>query len=115
MVEIPDSPSLFLRAMAGTRVPVAVAHGEGFADFSRQGDAARVIGALNFVDNNGRPTERYPYNPNGSAQGLTGVTTAGGRFTLLMPHPERVTRKAMMSRSPTRWVIGRAGVRERGW
>src|SRR3546814_16210589 len=58
MVEIPDSPSLFLRAMAGTRVPVAVAHGEGFADFSRQGDAARVIGALHFVDNNGRRSER---------------------------------------------------------
>src|SRR3546814_929998 len=57
MVEIPDSPSLFLLAMAGTRVPVAVAPGEGFADFSRQGDAARVIGALNFVDNNGRRPE----------------------------------------------------------
>ncbi len=103
MVEIADSPSLFLQGMAGTRVPVAVAHGEGYADFSGQGALAQVKSALNFVDNQGNLTERYPYNPNGSPQGLAGVTTADGRFTVLMPHPERVTRNVMMSWSPERW------------
>ncbi len=103
LVEIPDSPSIFFRGMAGTRVPVAVAHGEGYANFLRQGDASRAVGALYFVDNLGRRTERYPFNPNGSAQGLAGVTTADGRFTALMPHPERVTRNAALSWSPARW------------
>jgi len=103
LVEIADSPSVFLQGMAGARVPVAVAHGEGFADFSRQGDLGRVVEALHFVDNNGRRTQRYPYNPNGSPRGLTGATTADGRFTVLMPHPERVTRNAMMSWAPRRW------------
>ncbi|MEO6985782.1 MAG: phosphoribosylformylglycinamidine synthase [Paralcaligenes sp.] len=103
MVEIADSPSLFMRGMAGTRVPVAVAHGEGYANFERQGDLDKVHSVLNFVDNSGQRTERYPYNPNGSPQGLTGATTADGRFTVLMPHPERVTRNVMLSWSPGRW------------
>ncbi|OWT65874.1 phosphoribosylformylglycinamidine synthase [Candidimonas nitroreducens] len=103
MVEIADSPSIFMQGMAGTRVPVAVAHGEGYADFSQQGDAAQVLNALNFIDNQGARTEAYPYNPNGSAQGLTGVTTPDGRYTVLMPHPERVTRNVMMSWAPARW------------
>ena len=103
LVEIPESPSLFMQGMAGTIVPVAVAHGEGYANFARQGDASRAIAALRFVDNHGRPTEQYPYNPNGSAGGLTGVTTADGRFTVMMPHPERVTRNVMMSWAPERW------------
>ena len=103
LVEIPESPSLFMRGMAGTIVPVAVAHGEGYANFERQGDPARVIAALRYVDHHGRPTEQYPYNPNGSAGGLTGVTTADGRFTIMMPHPERVTRNVMMSWAPERW------------
>jgi phosphoribosylformylglycinamidine synthase len=103
LVEVADSPSILFRGMAGTRMPVAVAHGEGFADFSQQGDAAQVLGALYFVDNRGRRTEQYPLNPNGSPQGLTGVTTADGRFTVLMPHPERVTRNAMLSWAPARW------------
>lgn len=103
LVEIPESPSLFMQGMAGTRIPVAVAHGEGYADFSRQGDEARVQGALYFVDNLGARTERYPANPNGSPQGLTGVTTADGRFTIMMPHPERVTRNVMMSWAPQAW------------
>jgi phosphoribosylformylglycinamidine synthase len=109
LVEIPESPSVFMRGMAGTRVPVAVAHGEGYANFSRQGDARQVQGALYFVDNNGNRTERYPYNPNGSGQGLAGVTTADGRFTVLMPHPERVTRNAMMSWAPGRWGAADTG------
>ena len=103
LVEVMDSPSLFFNGMAGTRVPVAVAHGEGYANFSRQGNADLAIGALRFVDHRGAPTEAYPFNPNGSAAGLTSVTTANGRFTVLMPHPERVTRNAMMSWAPSRW------------
>ncbi|NYT77083.1 phosphoribosylformylglycinamidine synthase [Alcaligenaceae bacterium] len=103
LVEIPESPSLFLQGMAGTQVPVAVAHGEGYADFSRQGDQAKVQGALYFVDNRGVRTEDYPANPNGSSQGLTGVTTADGRFTIMMPHPERTTRNVMMSWAPSTW------------
>ena len=103
LVEIPDSPSLFMQGMAGTIVPVAVAHGEGYANFERQGDATHAIAALRYVDHRGQVTEQYPYNPNGSAGGLTGVTTADGRFTVMMPHPERVTRNVMMSWAPERW------------
>ena len=97
LVEVLDSPSLFFRGMAGSRIPIAVAHGEGFADFSQRGDARSVHAALRFVDHHGRPTEDYPFNPNGSPGGLTGVTTADGRFTALMPHPERVFRNVQMS------------------
>jgi len=97
MVEVLDSPSLFLLGMAGSRLPIAVAHGEGFADFSCSGDPQKVHRAMRFVDAQGRPTERYPFNPNGSADGLTAVTTADGRFTVLMPHPERVFRNVQMS------------------
>ena len=100
MVEVPASPSLFFAGMAGSRLPIAVAHGEGFADFRRRGDAARAIAALRFTDHHGQPTERYPFNPNGSAGGLTGVTTACGRFTAVMPHPERVFRNIQMSWTP---------------
>ncbi len=103
MVEVLDSPSLFFKGMAGTRIPVAVAHGEGFANFSRQGDATKVLRAMQFIDHQGQATQTYPYNPNGSPNGLTSVTTADGRFTVLMPHPERVTRNVMMSWSPERW------------
>jgi phosphoribosylformylglycinamidine synthase len=103
MVEIADSPSLFLRGMAGARVPVAVAHGEGYANFAQQGDAGKVTAALRFIDNVGLATERYPFNPNGSPAGLTGVTTADGRFTVMMPHPERVTRNVMLSWAPGSW------------
>lgn len=92
-----------MQGMAGTIVPVATAHGEGFANFERQGDASKVITALRYVDNHGKVTEQYPYNPNGSANGLTGVTTADGRFTIMMPHPERATRNVMMSWAPERW------------
>ncbi len=97
MVEVLDSPSLFFTGMAGSRLPIAVAHGEGFADFSQRGDAGKVQRAMRFVDNTGAATEAYPFNPNGSAGGLTAVTTADGRFTALMPHPERVFRNIQMS------------------
>ena len=100
MVEVLDSPSLFFKGMAGARAPIAVAHGEGFANFSQQGDAAQVLAAMRFVDNHGRATQVYPFNPNGSPDGLTAVTTADGRFTAMMPHPERVFRKLQFSYSP---------------
>ncbi|MFZ2987230.1 phosphoribosylformylglycinamidine synthase [Ideonella sp.] len=97
MVEVLESPSVFFQGMAGSRLPIAVAHGEGFADFSQRGNAAAVHRAARFVDGLGQPTEAYPLNPNGSPGGLTSVTTADGRFTVLMPHPERVFRNALMS------------------
>jgi phosphoribosylformylglycinamidine synthase len=97
LVEVLDSPSIFLTGMAGSRIPIAVAHGEGYADFSQRGDAKAVHRAMRFVDNAGHATERYPFNPNGSPGGLTSVTTADGRFTVLMPHPERVFRNVQMS------------------
>ncbi len=103
MVEVLESPSIFLAGMAGAQLPIAVSHGEGYADFSQQGKADSVAGALRFVDNYGNATETYPFNPNGSAGGLTGVTTADGRFTALMPHPERVFRKVQMSWAPESW------------
>jgi phosphoribosylformylglycinamidine synthase len=101
MVEVLDSPSLFLQGMAGARLPIAVAHGEGYPNFAYRGDEAKVIRAMRFVDNHGEPTERYPFNPNGGAGGLTAVTTQDGRFTALMPHPERVFRNIQMS-----WTSG---------
>jgi phosphoribosylformylglycinamidine synthase len=110
MVEVLESPSAFFQGMAGTRLPIAVAHGEGRADFSQRGDAAAVQRCLRFVDNRGQPTEQYPWNPNGSEGGLTGVTTPDGRFTALMPHPERVFRNVQMSWSggdpsaPSPWL-----------
>ncbi len=97
MVEVLDSPSLFLHGMAGARMPIAVAHGEGYANFRARGDAAKVHAALRFTDNHGRATEDYPFNPNGSPGGLTAVTTADGRFTAMMPHPERVFRNIQLS------------------
>jgi phosphoribosylformylglycinamidine synthase len=100
-VEVLESPSLFFRGMAGSRLPIAVSHGEGFADFSQRGDAAAVHRAMRFVDAAGQATEAYPANPNGSPAGLTAVTTADGRFTAMMPHPERVFRNIQMS-----WTSG---------
>jgi phosphoribosylformylglycinamidine synthase len=92
--------------MAGSRIPVATAHGEGHAEFR---DAAQLAAAVphvaaRFVDGQGRATEAYPFNVNGSPQGITGLTTADGRFTILMPHPERVWRTAQMSWHPREWA-----------
>lgn len=101
LVEVLPSPSIFFEGMAGSRLPVAVSHGEGFADFSQRGDAATVHRAMRFVDHTGAPTEAYPFNPNGSPDGLTAVTTPDGRFTALMPHAERVFRNIQMS-----WTSG---------
>ncbi len=97
MVEVLESPSLFLTGLAGARLPIAVAHGEGYANFRYRGDASKAIAAMRFTDNHGLATEAYPFNPNGSPGGLTAVTTADGRFTAMMPHPERVFRNIQMS------------------
>ncbi|MDF8265640.1 phosphoribosylformylglycinamidine synthase, partial [Luteipulveratus flavus] len=100
-VEVLDSPSIFFSGMAGSRLPIAVAHGEGFADFSARGDLAAVHRAVRYVDGHGKVAEAYPANPNGSPDGLTAVTTPDGRFTAMMPHPERVQRNVQMS-----WTSG---------
>ncbi|MCX7962722.1 MAG: phosphoribosylformylglycinamidine synthase subunit PurQ, partial [Burkholderiales bacterium] len=100
MVEIPENPSIFLRGMAGSRMPIATAHGEGRAAFATEEDRRRALPAMRFVDNRGRPTEAYPYNPNGSPEGICGLTTPDGRFTIVMPHPERVFRTVQMSWAP---------------
>jgi phosphoribosylformylglycinamidine synthase len=105
LVEIQKSPSLLFAGMEGSRIPIAVAHGEGRAVFKSQAsmDACRYLIAARFVDNRGKVTETYPYNPNGSPQGITAVTTPDGRFTILMPHPERVFRTITMSWHPDAW------------
>jgi phosphoribosylformylglycinamidine synthase len=104
LVEVLESPSLFFSGMAGSRLPIAVAHGEGFANFEPQlggrGDAAKAIAAMRYVNNLGQPALNYPANPNGSPGGLTAVTTADGRFTAMMPHAERVFRNIQLSWSP---------------
>jgi phosphoribosylformylglycinamidine synthase len=100
-VEVLESPSLFFAGMAGMRLPIAVAHGEGYANFAHRGDQAKVLAAMRFTDHHGQPTEAYPLNPNGSPDGLTAVTTADGRFTAMMPHAERVFRNVQLS-----WTSG---------
>jgi phosphoribosylformylglycinamidine synthase len=85
--------------MAGSLIPIVTAHGEGRAVFDK-GHQAKAIVAMRYVDNRGQPTEVYPYNPSGSPQGITGLTTADGRFTIVMPHPERVFRNVQMSWAP---------------
>ena len=103
MVEIPKSPSIFFRGMDGLRAPIVVSHGEGRADFLQQGDMDKVLVAMQYIDHNGMPTEVYPFNPNGSPQGITSVTTPDGRFTVLMPHAERVFRTVQQSWAPDFW------------
>ena len=103
MVEVLPSPSLFFSGMAGSRLPVAVSHGEGYAEFASAEQRAAAVIAMRFVDNRGAATERYPFNPNGSPGGITGLTTADGRFTVMMPHPERVFRSVQNSWQPAGW------------
>jgi phosphoribosylformylglycinamidine synthase len=99
-VEVPESPSLFFAGMAGSRIPIANAHGEGRAVFASEADRAAAPVAMSYVDPTGLVTERYPHNPNGSVDGIAGLTTADGRFTIVMPHPERVFRTVQMSWQP---------------
>jgi len=97
MVRIEESPSLFFAGMAGSRIPIVTAHGEGLAEFN--GAEPKLV-CVRYVDHQGQPTEVYPYNPSGSPQGITGLTTADGRFTILMPHAERCFRSVQYSWRP---------------
>ncbi|HEX4330624.1 MAG TPA: phosphoribosylformylglycinamidine synthase [Usitatibacter sp.] len=105
LVEVGKTASIFFSGMEGSRIPIATAHGEGRAVFATREalDACRPLIAARFVDNRGRATEAYPFNPNGSPDGITAVTTPDGRFTILMPHPERVFRTVLLSWHPRGW------------
>lgn len=107
MVEVLESPSIFFNGMAGSRMPIAVAHGEGYTEFSDKGAVTAVLNqklaTMRFIDHASTPTEVYPFNPNGSPQGLTGFTTTDGRFSIMMPHPERVFRAVQHSWRPDGW------------
>ncbi|MBS0432987.1 MAG: phosphoribosylformylglycinamidine synthase [Proteobacteria bacterium] len=102
-VEAMDSPSIFLRGMAGSRMPIVTAHGEGRTVFARDAKPGKANPCLRFVDNRGKPALAFPLNPNGSADGLAGFTNADGRVTIMMPHPERVFRSVQMSWRPQGW------------
>jgi phosphoribosylformylglycinamidine synthase len=107
MVEILESPSIFFNGMAGSRMPIAVAHGEGFTEFSQKTTVNEVLdnklATVRYINNASMPTEVYPFNPNGSPLGLTGFTTQDGRFSIMMPHPERVFRAVQHSWHPDSW------------
>ena len=106
-VEVGESPSILLKGMEGSQLPIAVAHGEGRVVFKSAEDEAKVLRdnlvSLRYVDHYGNATERYPYNPNGSVNGVTGLTTEDGRFTIMMPHPERLFRAVQYSWKPKEW------------
>jgi phosphoribosylformylglycinamidine synthase len=105
LVSIERSPSILFAGMEGSRIPIATAHGEGravFADAKAMQACAPLV-AMRYVDNRGNATEAYPYNPNGSPGGMTALTTPDGRFTILMPHPERVFRSLLLSWHPADW------------
>ena len=107
MVEVQESNSIFLQGMQGSRMPIAVAHGEGRAEFVDETHLANLQGsgsvALRYVDNYGKVAATYPANPNGSPEGISGVTTEDGRVTIMMPHPERVFRALQNSWAPDHW------------
>ncbi|MCO4758060.1 MAG: phosphoribosylformylglycinamidine synthase, partial [Oceanospirillaceae bacterium] len=107
MVEVQESNSIFLQGMQGSRMPIAVAHGEGRAEFADETHLANLQGsgsvALRYVDNYGKVAATYPANPNGSPEGISGVTTEDGRVTIMMPHPERVFRALQNSWAPDHW------------
>ncbi|MEO9653542.1 phosphoribosylformylglycinamidine synthase [Marinomonas sp.] len=106
-VEVQKSNSILLAGMEGSRLPIAVAHGEGQTEYRDEQDMAALASAsqiaLRYVDNYGQATQRYPFNPNGSAEGVTGLTSADGRVTIMMPHPERVYRTVQHSWHPADW------------
>jgi phosphoribosylformylglycinamidine synthase len=107
LVRVPRSNSVLLQGMSGSVLPIAVAHGEGQAEFDPAANAATLIAeglaSLQFVDHRDQPTEKYPFNPNGSAMGLAGLSSVDGRVTSLMPHPERVFRTVQNSWAPREW------------
>jgi len=105
VVEIGKSPSILFAGMEGSRIPIAVAHGEGRAVFrdAKSMEACQYLVGARYVDNRGAVTESYPFNPNGSPHGITAVSTPDGRCTILMPHPERVFRTVALSWHPEGW------------
>jgi phosphoribosylformylglycinamidine synthase len=103
LLEVVESPSILLRDMAGSRIPVVVSHGEGRAEFDSSVDQAAARVALRYIDGEGRVATRYPLNPNGSPDGITGLTSDDGRCTILMPHPERTLRNVNLSWHPHDW------------
>jgi len=103
LLEVLDSPSVLLAGMAGSRIPVVVAHGEGRAAFDSEADRATARVAVRYVDGAGRIATSYPANPNGSPDAIAGLTSMDGRATLMMPHPERVFRSVQMSWHPVEW------------
>jgi len=105
MVEVQESPSVLLAGMAGSRMPIAVAHGEGRAEFASAEQAANANAyvALKYVDNYGKATQQYPFNPNGSPEAISGLSSSDGRVTIMMPHPERVFRAVTNSWYPGDW------------
>ena len=114
LVEVQESPSLFLSGMAGSRMPIAVSHGEGrIQTLNADLNAIEASGtvALRFVDHHGQSTEQYPFNPNGSANGITGLSNIDGRVTIMMPHPERVFRTVANSWHPDDWAEDGAWMR----
>ena len=102
-VEVMESPSILLAGMQGSRMPIAVAHGEGRAEYHSYEQRKQAHSMLRYVDHNGAATEQYPLNPNGSPEGLTGFTTEDGRGSIMMPHPERVFRSVQNSWHPAEW------------
>ncbi len=100
-VQINDTPSIFFKGMSGSRLPIPVAHGEGRVEFESKVDDSLV--AMQYVDNNGKTTKQYPFNPNGSLLGMTGFTTIDGRATIMMPHPERAFLTDQLSTHPADW------------
>jgi len=102
-LEVLDSPSILFAGMAGSHLPVAVAHGEGRVSFPQTCSPSKASAAVRFVDNRGKPTENFPLNINGSPGGLAGFTAADGRVTIMMPHPERVFRSVQLSWHPQGW------------
>jgi phosphoribosylformylglycinamidine synthase len=111
MVEVQPSPSILFDGMAGSRMPIVVSHGEGYADFGSSKKQKAALVTLRYVDHAGRATETYPLNPNGSPQGITGLTTGDGRFSIMMPHPERVFRAVQNSWHPSDWQENGAWLR----
>jgi phosphoribosylformylglycinamidine synthase len=104
-VEVQETPSILLKGMEGSRIPIAVAHGEGRAEFQDQAhmESAQTLVAMQYIENSGEVAERYPANPNGSPQGIAGLSSADGRVTIMMPHPERVIRSVQNSWHPDDW------------
>lgn len=103
MTEILETPSIFFKGMAGSRLPIPVAHGEGRAEFQDTTQAKNALVVMRYIDNYGKPTETYPANPNGSPDGITALTTGDGRATILMPHPERAFQTKQLSWHPEEW------------